>query len=101
MATRATVGPAGTGPNAVVGNTRKMIQRRNCKVPECWGLKALDLLGVPWRVVFALQEDGWFFRSRVTWIKTAPMPESMRNRPTRATEDVFLLTKERQVLLRR
>ena len=86
-------GTGGHGPNAVVGNTRKLIQRRNCKVPDCWGLKALDLMGIPWRVAFALQEDGWFLRSRITWIKRSAMPESVKNRPTQATEDIFLFTK--------
>ena len=85
-------GTGNHGPNAVVGNTRKLIQHRNCKVPTCWGLKALDLMGIPWRVAFALQEDGWLLRSHITWIKTAAMPESMKNRPTRATEDIFLLS---------
>lgn len=87
-------GGTGTcGPNALVGNTRKQIQRRNCKVPSCWGLKDRDLMGLPWRVVFALQRDGWILRSRITWIKLAAMPESVRNRPTNATEEIFLLTK--------
>jgi DNA modification methylase len=45
-------------------------------------------------VAFALQADGWILRSHVTWIKKTPMPESVRNRPTRATEDVFLLAKQ-------
>lgn len=81
------------GPNAKVGNTRKLIQKRNCKVPACWGLKDRDLMGLPWRVAFALQADGWLLRAHITWIKKTPMPESMRNRPTRATEDVFLLAK--------
>ena len=81
------------GPNAIVGNTKKMIQRRNCKVPEVWGLKDRDLLGMPWRVAFALQADGWILRSSITWIKKTAMPESVKNRPTNATEQVFLLTK--------
>ena len=81
------------GPNAKVGNTRKMIQKRNCKVPEIWGLKDRDLLGMPWRVAFALQEDGWILRSRITWIKRNPMPESVKNRPTTATEEIFLFAK--------
>lgn len=81
------------GPNAIVGNTRKMIQKRNCSVPECWGLKDRDLMGIPWRVAFALQEDGWILRSRITWIKRTAMPESVKNRPTNATEDVFLFAK--------
>jgi site-specific DNA-methyltransferase (cytosine-N4-specific) len=81
------------GPNAVVGNTKKMIQKRNCKVPQVWGLKDRDLLGMPWRVAFALQADGWILRSRITWIKRSAMPESVRNRPTVATEDIFLFAK--------
>ena len=81
------------GPNAKVGNTKKLIQKRNCKVPPCWGLKDRDLMGLPWRVAFALQADGWILRCHITWIKKAPMPESVRNRPTRATEDVFLFAK--------
>lgn len=81
------------GPNAIVGNTKKHIQKRNCKVPECWGLKDRDLLGMPWRVAFALQADGWILRSRITWIKKTAMPESVKNRPSNATEDVFLFTK--------
>ena len=81
------------GPNAIVGNTKKQIQKRNCKVPDCWGLKDRDLLGIPWRVAFALQEDGWILRSRITWVKKNPMPESVKNRPTSATEEIFLFTK--------
>lgn len=81
------------GPNALVGNTRKQIQKRNCKVPACWGLKDRDLLGIPWRVAFALQEDGWILRSKITWIKKNPMPESVKNRPTSSTEEIFLFAK--------
>jgi len=81
------------GPNAIVGNTKKLIQKRNCKVPDCWGLKDRDLMGLPWRVAFALQEDGWVLRSRITWIKKTAMPESVKNRPTNVTEDIFLFTK--------
>lgn len=81
------------GPNAIVGNTKKLIQRRNCKVPDCWGLKDRDLMGLPWRVAFALQADGWVLRSRITWIKKTAMPESVKNRPTNATEDIFLFAK--------
>jgi site-specific DNA-methyltransferase (cytosine-N4-specific) len=48
---------------------------------------------MPWRVAFALQADGWILRSHITWIKKTAMPESVKNRPTNATEDVFLFTK--------
>ena len=86
-------GTGRSGPNAQVGNTKRLIQKRNLKVPDCWGLKDRDLMGLPWRVAFALQADGWLLRSRITWIKKAPMPESVRNRPSNATEDLFLFSK--------
>lgn len=86
-------GTGNCGPNAVVGNTKKLIQKRNCKVPDCWNLKDRDLMGLPWRVAFGLQADGWFLRSRITWIKRTAMPESVKNRPTSATEEVFLFAK--------
>jgi len=86
-------GTGNHGPNAVVGNTKKLIQKRNCKVPDCWGLKDRDLIGLPWRVAFALQADGWILRSKITWIKKNPMPESVKNRPTNATEEVFIFAK--------
>lgn len=57
------------------------------------GAKQKDLLGVPWMLAFALRADGWWLRSEVTWGKLNPMPESVRDRPTSATEKVFLLTK--------
>jgi DNA modification methylase len=57
------------------------------------GLKPKDLIGMPWRVAFALQSDGWWLRSDVIWHKPNPMPESVTDRPTKAHEYVFLLTK--------
>lgn len=57
------------------------------------GLKPKDLVGIPWRVAFALQDDGWWLRRDVVWAKRNPMPESVRDRPTTAHEYLFLLTK--------
>lgn len=57
------------------------------------GLKPKDLIGLPWRLAFALQADGWWLRSDIIWAKPNPMPESVTDRPTRAHEYVFLLTK--------
>ncbi|MFH0911796.1 MAG: site-specific DNA-methyltransferase [Planctomycetota bacterium] len=57
------------------------------------GLKPKDLLGVPWRLAFALQQDGWYLRCDVVWNKPNAMPESVKDRPTRAHEYVFMLTK--------
>lgn len=56
-------------------------------------LKRKDLIGIPWRVAFALQADGWVLRSEIVWAKPNPMPESVTDRPTKAHEQVFLLTK--------
>ena len=55
------------------------------------GIKAKDIVGVPWLVAFALQADGWWLRSDIVWHKPNPMPESVRDRPTRAHEFLFLL----------
>ena len=57
------------------------------------GIKPKDLLGIPWRVAFALQADGWYLRSDIIWAKPNPMPESVTDRPTKAHEYVFLLSK--------
>ena len=50
-------------------------------------------MGLPWRVAFALQADGWLLRSKITWIKKNAMPESVKNRPSNATEEIFLFSK--------
>jgi site-specific DNA-methyltransferase (cytosine-N4-specific) len=57
------------------------------------GLKPKDLIGVPWRVAFALQSEGWYLRSDIIWYKTNCQPESVKDRPTRAHEYLFLLSK--------
>ena len=58
------------------------------------GLPAKNLMGQPWRVAFALQDDGWILRSAIVWHKPNPMPEPTRDRPTSAYEMVFLLAKQ-------
>jgi len=63
------------------------------RAPTPEGLKPKDLIGVPWRVAFALQQDGWYLRSEIIWHKPNPHPESVKDRPTRAHETIFLLTK--------
>jgi DNA modification methylase len=57
------------------------------------GVKPKDLIGTPWRVAFALQADGWTLRSDIIWAKPNPMPESVRDRPTKSHEYIFLLSK--------
>lgn len=61
------------------------------KTPE--GLKPKDLIGVPWRFALAMQEAGWYLRSDIIWYKPNTQPESVRDRPTRSHEHVFLFTK--------
>ncbi len=60
------------------------------------GLKPKDLVGVPWRIAFALQDDGWYLRSDIIWHKPNAQPESVKDRPTRAHEYLFLLSKSEQ-----
>jgi DNA modification methylase len=59
-------------------------------------LKGKDLVGIPWRLAFALQADGWYLRQDIIWAKPNPMPESVTDRCTKSHEYVFLLTKSRQ-----
>ncbi len=68
---------------------RAMSVRPN--TPE--GLKPKDLIGIPWRLAFALQNDGWFLRSDIVWHKPNAQPESVADRPTRAHEYLFMFSK--------
>lgn len=60
------------------------------------GCKPKDLIGIPWLLAFALRGDGWYLRSSIIWHKANPMPESVRDRPSRSYENVFLLTKSKK-----
>ena len=64
--------------------------------PAVDGLGSKQLLGIPWRVAFALQADGWYLRQNIIWHKPNPMPESVRNRCTKAHEYIFLLSKSQK-----
>jgi site-specific DNA-methyltransferase (adenine-specific) len=57
------------------------------------GLKDKDLMGIPWRLAFALQDSGWYLRSDIVWNKPNAMPESVKDRPTRSHEYIFMFTK--------
>lgn len=61
--------------------------------PTPEGLKPKDLLGIPWRLAFALQDDGWYLRADIIWNKPNAMPESVKDRPTRSHEYLFMFTK--------
>ncbi len=79
----------GAGREAMRQGHRKPMQRNAAAI----GPKPKDLVGTPWRVAFALQADGWYLRSDIIWSKPNPMPESVTDRPTKAHEYVFLLSK--------
>ncbi|ELK4803886.1 site-specific DNA-methyltransferase [Pseudomonas aeruginosa] len=73
-------------------NTRGAVRRGHRRNPA-EGLKQKDLMGIPWRLAFALQDDGWYLRQDIIWHKPNPMPESVRDRCTKAHEYLFLLSK--------
>jgi DNA modification methylase len=66
---------------------------RNSRILKSIGLKDKDLVGIPWRVAFALQADGWYLRQDIIWHKPNPMPESVTDRCTKAHEYIFLMSK--------
>lgn len=71
---------------------RNLESKHSAIVPD--GLKPKDLVGIPWRVAFALQERGWYLRQDIIWAKPNPMPESVTDRCTKSHEYLFLLTKQ-------
>ncbi len=74
-------------------NAQRTVQQKNT-VGD--GLKPKDLIGQPWRLALALQDDGWYLRSDIIWNKTNCMPESVNDRPTKSHEYVFLLAKSQK-----
>ena len=72
-------------------NERHLEHKTGGIIPK--GLKPKDLVGIPWRVAFALQSDGWYLRQDIIWHKPNPMPESVTDRCTKAHEYIFLLSK--------
>lgn len=62
------------------------------------GLKSKDLIGVPWRLAFALQRNGWYLRSDIVWNKPNAMPESVADRPTRSHEYLFMMSKSERYI---
>lgn len=81
------------GPAAGANKNHHKIMPLTGRGLSCIMLKNKDLVGIPWRVAFALQADGWYLRSDNIWSKPNPMPESIRDRPTRSHEYLFLLSK--------
>lgn len=90
-------GPLGKGghkTDAPHVSVRTAHARRSSRIPT--GYKHKDMMGMPWRLAFALQDDGWYLRQDIIWHKPNPMPESVRDRCTKAHEYLFLLSKSRR-----
>jgi DNA modification methylase len=83
-------GGQGTKPNIM---SKEAAEGRGGKAIKVNGIKPKDLIGIPWRVAFALQADGWYLRQDIIWSKPNPMPESVTDRCTKAHEYIFLLSK--------
>jgi DNA modification methylase len=82
-----------SGPQGTTGERASRTFTARTTPRMAAGLKPKDLVGIPWRVAFAFQADGWYLRSDVIWAKPNPMPESVTDRPTKSHEYLFLLSK--------
>ena len=92
---------ASVGGHGSIGATSQRAGRSNIAVQNArkgfaggGGIKPKDLIGIPWRVAFALQADGWYLRQDIIWHKPNPMPESVTDRCTKAHEYIFLFSKK-------
>lgn len=83
----------GAAQSAKTGSSDGAVGRGDRPGSRSGGLGEKQLLGIPWRVAFALQADGWYLRQDIIWHKPNPMPESVRDRCTKAHEYIFLLSK--------
>ena len=86
--------------SALVGSTRNTMEQMSDRTSKAsvLGLKDKDLIGIPWMLAFALRADGWYLRQDIIWHKPNPMPESVKDRCTKAHEYVFLLSKSERYL---
>lgn len=89
---------SGKGPMTISANGKNKdvfdMQSRIYEVPKRWrGIKPKDMIGIPWMLAFALRERGWYLRSDIIWHKTNCLPESIKDRPTKCYEHIFLLAK--------
>ncbi len=88
-----------SNPNPDNGDPKNMEGRKRINNPnrqKIPGLKTKDLVGIPWMVAFVLRDDGWYLRQEIIWHKPNAMPESVTDRPTRAHETIFLLSKSQR-----
>ena len=82
-----------SGLSGGLNNNRAARSASQMRPKSLSGLKPKDLIGIPWRVAFALQADGWYLRQDIIWHKPNPMPESVKDRCTKAHEYIFMLSK--------
>lgn len=86
---------AGSGQGGNLDKNKKLKSMTPLKQTPLAGLKKKDLIGIPWRVAFALQEDGWYLRQDIIWHKPNVMPEAVKDRCTKSHEYIFLLSKHK------
>lgn len=90
---------AGSAGNTLFGNpkfNKNHPSRKPKATPVPSGCKPKDLIGIPWMLAFALRADGWYLRSEIIWHKPTPTPESVKDRPTKGHEQIFLLSKSKK-----
>ena len=86
---------SGKGPSKSLNQEHHHLEHKHSKIiPQ--GCKPKDLIGIPWMLAFALRADGWYLRQDIIWHKPNPMPESVKDRCTKAHEYIFLLSKNKQ-----
>jgi len=86
----------GNYPKQTVSKTRQDLPTKTpVRGNKLEGLKSKDLIGIPWMLAFALRADGWYLRQDIIWHKPNPMPESVKDRCTKAHEYIFLLSKNK------
>lgn len=86
-------GNGGGGAFAAERANWRVVPERKGQRAAVQGCKAKDLVGIPWMLAFALRADGWYLRQEIIWAKPNPMPESVRDRCTKAHEQIFLMSK--------
>lgn len=79
------------------GISQQQYNPRAFNMPKKWnGTKAKDMIGIPWSLAFSLRDDGWYLRSDIIWQKSNCMPESVKDRPSKSYEHIFLLAKSKK-----
>ena len=90
---------AGSGQGGNLDKNKKLKSMTPLKQTPLAGLKKKDLIGIPWRVAFALQQEGWYLRQDIIWYKPNVMPESVKDRCVKSHEYIFLLSKIKTTIL--